>query len=170
MRVLLGLSILLAVGFIGFSLLFPHQTVASANMRFLSDQSMAGTIQFYKKGDATWVEVLMLDVAPGLHGLHIHENGDCSGKDGSNAGGHYNLDKHPHAGLTTEKRHMGDLGNVMADKDGAVNQIIRVDDIEFRDIDKRSIILHGAADDLVSQPAGDSGARIACGVIDVKQQ
>jgi Cu-Zn family superoxide dismutase len=109
-------------------------------------------------------------LTPGKHGFHVHEFGDCSSPDAMSAGGHFNPDKEPHGGPHSEKRHVGDLGNIVADESGTAT-------INFKDkllalhgphsIIGRSLIVHVKADDLTSQPVGNAGARAACAVIGI---
>lgn len=110
------------------------------------------------------------------HGFHIHERGDCSAKNASSAGDHFNPAEAEHGGLDAENSHAGDLGNLVADKDGnALGVIEKVTKITLDPespnyILGRSIIVHKAPDDLTTQPTGNSGARIACGVIKDKAE
>ena len=109
-------------------------------------------------------------LTPGKHGFHIHEFGDCSSPDGKAAGGHFNPGKSPHAGHDATPRHVGDLGNIEADSSGKAH-------LELTDkmmtmsgensIIGRGLIVHEKADDLKTQPTGDAGGRVACGVIGV---
>jgi Cu-Zn family superoxide dismutase len=103
------------------------------------------------------------------HGFHIHEYGDCSAPDASSAGGHYNPDHHKHAGPNAPQHHAGDLGNIKTDAKGNAHLEITVHDItidgEKNPVLGRAVIVHEKADDLKSQPTGDAGARIGCGVI-----
>lgn len=105
------------------------------------------------------------------HGFHIHEYGDCSAPDASSAGGHFNPEHHPHAGPNTENRHAGDFGNIQADAKGNAHLDMTVDNITIGSgkdaILGRAVVVHGKADDLKSQPSGDAGPRIGCGVIGV---
>lgn len=105
------------------------------------------------------------------HGFHIHEFGDCSASDGSSAGGHYNPESHIHGGPGSEQMHAGDLGNIKADSKGKAKIDIILEGISINTgknpIIGRGIIVHENKDDLVSQPTGGAGKRIACGVIGV---
>lgn len=106
------------------------------------------------------------------HAFHIHQYGDCTKPDGTSAGGHYNPEGHDHAGPDAAKRHAGDLGNVTADKDGKAHYELTVDNISVGGHDKpniigRGVIVHKGEDDLKTQPTGNAGARIGCGVIGV---
>lgn len=105
------------------------------------------------------------------HGFHIHEYGDLSAADGTSAGGHYNPEGHEHGAPGIGNHHAGDLGNVEADAMGNARKEMTVDFITVNGSDNpilgRGIILHAGEDDLVSQPTGAAGARIAQGVIGV---
>ncbi len=106
---------------------------------------------------------------PGKHGFHIHEFGDCSAPDGSSAGGHYNPTKGKHAGPDDPHRHVGDLGNVVADSSGHAHyeRVDRMLELNGPNaIVGRSVIVHADADDFTTQPTGNAGARIACGRIE----
>jgi Cu-Zn family superoxide dismutase len=130
----------------------------------------AGTVVFTKSKGGVRVSVSLTGLPPGPHGFHIHEFGDCSARDGSSAGGHFNPAGHKHAGRQEAERHAGDLGNVEAGPDGKVTH-------EFVDahlrlegltgIAGRSVIVHAQADDLQTQPAGNAGGRLACGVVGI---
>jgi Cu-Zn family superoxide dismutase len=104
------------------------------------------------------------------HGFHVHQYGDCSAPDATSAGGHYNPENHKHAGPSTEMRHAGDLGNIESDGKGNAHLDMTVDNISIDGKDAvlgRAVIVHAKADDLKTQPTGDAGARIGCGVIGV---
>ena len=109
-------------------------------------------------------------LSEGKHGFHIHEFGDISKSDGTSAGGHFNPEHKDHAGPQDEVRHAGDFGNIIADANGNAHYE-RVDSlISFKGINNiigRSIIIHADEDDLVSQPTGDAGGRVAQGVIGI---
>jgi Cu-Zn family superoxide dismutase len=120
-------------------------------------------------GDAVKVVADLEGLNPGQkHAFHIHQNGDCTSSDGMSAGGHYNPEGHQHGLPEAEKRHAGDLGNVQADNDGKAHYEIRVANISIsgpmNPILGRGVIVHAKVDD-GSQPVGNAGARIACGVI-----
>ncbi|MDB6111348.1 MAG: superoxide dismutase copper/zinc binding protein [Pedosphaera sp.] len=127
-----------------------------------------GTVTFTPVTDGVRVVAGMTGLAPGLHAFHIHENGDCSAPDASSAGGHYNPTGMPHGGPGSMNRHIGDMGNFAADANGEAH-------LDFVDthltlsgpysIIGHALIVHAGADDYVSQPAGNSGPRVACGVI-----
>ena len=104
------------------------------------------------------------------HGFHIHQNGDCSAPDASSAGDHFAVAGQPHGRVGTGEHHAGDMPNLRADGDGHAMVDIRLEGLELggggeRDVIDRAVVIHQNPDDYVSQPAGNSGARIACGVI-----
>jgi superoxide dismutase, Cu-Zn family len=130
---------------------------------------VSGTVTFTEVADGVQVQAEITGLTPGNHGFHVHELGDCSATDASSAGAHFNPTHKPHAGPDTAERHVGDMGNVEADASGRAkleyvdHQISLTND--ERSVIGRSVVVHAKADDLKTQPAGDSGARIACGVI-----
>ena len=130
---------------------------------------VSGTITFTEVADGVQVQAEITGLASGNHGFHVHEFGDCSAPDASSAGGHFNPTGKPHAGPDALERHVGDMGNVEADASGKAkldyvdHQISLTNDQQS--VIGRSVVVHAKADDLKSQPAGDSGARIGCGVI-----
>ncbi len=128
-----------------------------------------GIVTFTEVADGVQVRAEITGLTPGNHGFHVHEFGDCSATDASSAGAHFNPTHQPHAGPDAPERHVGDMGNVQANASGKAtleyvdHQISLTND--ERSVIGRSVVVHAKADDLKSQPAGDSGARIACGVI-----
>jgi superoxide dismutase, Cu-Zn family len=135
------------------------------------DNKVNGTVTFTEEADGVRVQVDLTGLTPGKHGFHVHEFGDCSAPDLASAGGHFNPTNKPHAGPDDAERHVGDMGNVEADASGAAKLEYVDHEISLandqRCIIGRSVIVHAKADDLKSQPAGDSGSRIACGVIGI---
>lgn len=144
----------------------PSQAVPVASAILRGDPSHAqimGEATFAPFGRGTLVVVRLLGLpAPGFLGFHIHEKGDCStGGDVpfTSAGGHYNPQGAAHPW------HAGDLPPVLAASDGTALLAAYTDRFTPADVIGRSVIVHQMADDLHSQPAGDSGLRMACGVI-----
>jgi Cu-Zn family superoxide dismutase len=109
-------------------------------------------------------------LTPGAHGFHIHQFGDCSAPNADSAGGHYNPEGKPHGAPENRERHAGDLGNLISDGSGKAH-LERIDSvISFggrNSIIGRGLIIHRAADDMTTQPTGNAGARVACGVIGI---
>jgi Cu-Zn family superoxide dismutase len=145
-------------------------TKAVAVLSPLGSSGVTGTVTFTKADGGVRVQAQLKGLKPGDHGFHIHEFGDCSAPDGTSAGGHFNPAGEPHAGPHDAQRHTGDMGNVTAGADGGAS----VDYVDPRasfdganDILGRGVIVHEKGDDLKTQPTGNAGARVACGVIGV---
>lgn len=129
-----------------------------------------GTVTFTQVTDGIKIVAHIEGLTPGKHGFHIHEYGDCSSPDGASAGGHFNPAMMPHGAPTDMNRHEGDIGNVMADSAGVAH-------LEWTDkimtfsgpnsIIGHSVIVHAKEDDMKTQPTGNAGARVACGVIGI---
>jgi superoxide dismutase, Cu-Zn family len=129
-----------------------------------------GVVTFTPRDGEVAVRVEMTGLEPGKRGFHVHEFGDCSAPDATSAGGHYDPTGMPHGAPGDEKRHVGDLGNVTADDDGVVSEEIVDPVISLqgpRSIIGRSVVVHAEEDDFVTQPTGDAGPRVACGVIGI---
>ncbi len=145
---------------------------ATATLQPTKGNQAKGTVTFTPTDDANKikVQVHLSDLKPGsVHGMHVHEKGDCSAADASSAGDHFNPAGKRHGDRSGTEKHAGDLGNVEASSAGKVSATFDVDDISVSDgqqgIIGKSVILHEKADDLKTQPSGDSGSRIACAVI-----
>lgn len=145
---------------------------ADASLMSTSGSTATGTVTLQQLGDGS-VEVTanLRAVPPGVHGFHIHEKGDC-GDNGNAAGGHYNPLNTPHGAPNTDPHHAGDFGNVTADENGNVNHRFTTRSITVADGPAtavgHAIILHANPDDLTTQPTGNAGARIACGVVTLR--
>ena len=145
-------------------------TRAVAVLHPTAGNDVTGVVVFTKVQNGVKVVADVAGLTPGEHGFHVHEYGDCSASDATSTGGHYNPDNMPHGGPTDMKRHEGDLGNIMADMDGKAH-------FEWTDnllalngthsIIGRAVIVHAGKDDLTSQPSGNAGPRVACGVIGI---
>jgi Cu-Zn family superoxide dismutase len=127
----------------------------------------SGEVRFYKADQGVRVVANLAGLTPGKHGFHVHETGDCSAPDASSAGGHFNPAGSPHGApdAGAAHRHAGDLGNIEADADGKA-ALDRVDPVlVFDDLEGHALLVHAGTDDLTSQPSGDAGPRVGCGVI-----
>jgi Cu-Zn family superoxide dismutase len=125
-------------------------------------------VTFTREKNGVRVVANLTGLKPGEHGFHIHENGDCSAPDGSSAGGHFNPTGAPHGGPDSAQHHLGDLGNLTADDSGAAKMDQVFDFLKLNGpntIVGRGLIVHAGRDDLTSQPTGNAGPRVACGVI-----
>ena len=108
----------------------------------------------------------------GSHAIHVHERGDCSAADGSSAGGHFNPEVAAHGRAGSGAHHLGDMDNLSANQTGVATVDQRLLGVTLgsgaaNDILGRAIVVHAMPDDYHSQPAGNAGARVGCGVIDV---
>lgn len=133
-----------------------------------------GIVRFFDTEEGVRVVAEIHELAPNsTHGFHIHEFGDCTELDGTSAGGHFNPQDQPHGGPDSEERHVGDLGNITVDENGygEVDYIDTMLSFEgANNIIGRGVIVHADEDDLESQPTGDAGARLSCGVIGIANQ
>jgi Cu-Zn family superoxide dismutase len=142
---------------------------ATATLAPTAGNTAAGTVTFTQKGDKVIVNAKVSGFAPGGHGFHVHEKGDCSAPDGMTAGGHFNPTGKPHGDPAAPDHHAGDMAMLQADANGNATLTAELGVISVgsgpTDIVGKSVIVHKDADDFKTQPTGNSGARVACGVI-----
>jgi Cu-Zn family superoxide dismutase len=141
--------------------------VAVAKLAAIGASGVTGTVTFTERDGKVKLEAELHGLTPGEHGFHIHEWGDCSALDGTSAGSHFNPAGHAH-GAPGGEVHAGDLGNVVAGAAGAAkleSKALRFTLSGAESILGRSVIVHEKADDLKTQPTGNAGGRVACGVI-----
>ncbi|HMX16437.1 MAG TPA: superoxide dismutase family protein [Rhodocyclaceae bacterium] len=142
---------------------------ATARLEGRSGTQVAGTVSFRQEGQLVRVEAQVRGLTPGEHGFHIHEAGDCSAPDASSAKGHFNPGNKPHGRHGEMSHHAGDMPNLVADAYGNAafaGTLTQVSVSSGPDgIVGRSVVIHADPDDYKSQPAGNSGKRVACGVI-----
>jgi superoxide dismutase, Cu-Zn family len=134
--------------------------------------NVSGTVTFTKVKEGIKVVADVQGLTKGKHGFHIHDKGDCSAPDGSSAGGHFNPQGMKHNGPPDMERHAGDLGNLEANAAGKAHYEYVDLMISFEGTNSiigKSIIVHEKADDFVTQPTGNSGGRMACGVIAISK-
>ena len=118
-----------------------------------------GTVWFWQRQDGVLVTVEVSGLPrDGFFAFHIHEGADCGGKDFANTGGHFNPEVLPHP------EHAGDLPPLLSCKGSAFLSVL-TDRFCVEDVLNRTVVIHGGTDDFKSQPSGDPGAKIACGVI-----
>jgi len=143
---------------------------ATAQLQPTKGSKVIGEATFEEVGGKVHVVVYVQGLKPGQeHGLHIHEVGDCSSGDGMSTQGHFNPFGKPHAHAGTSERHAGDLPSLKAGKDGRAKVDAKLDVITVApgaaSVVGRGLIVHADPDDYRTQPTGNAGARIACGVI-----
>jgi Cu-Zn family superoxide dismutase len=147
--------------------------VLEAKIEPTQGNTVTGTVTFTAQADGSVrVEAELEGLAPNTaHAIHVHETGDCSAPDGASAGAHYNPEAKPHGLPSTPERHAGDLGNMTADVAGSTHYTITVNNISLatgkNPVLGKAVIVHAQQDD-GSQPSGNAGARLGCGVIQVK--
>lgn len=149
----------------------PESQTAAAEIEPESGSGLHGTATFVQSGDEVTLTIEIENATPGVHAVHLHEFGDCSEADASSAGGHWNPqnEQHGHLGKTAQA-HMGDIGNLEVDDSGKGRLVFTTTKWTIggpaeTDVVGKSIVVHAKADDFVSQPAGDAGDRVGCGVI-----
>ena len=154
----------------------PAKSSASRAMVVLAPASgslVSGTITLVPMGDGVHMTGEVGGLKPGdTRGFHIHEKGDCSAADASTAGGHFNPAAQAHGRSGQGPHHAGDTDNIVADGKGVARIDAHVTGVTLgggasNDIAGRAVIVHAAADDYTTQPTGNAGARVACGIIKV---
>ena len=143
--------------------------MATAQLKPTKGSKTFGEATFEQVGDKVKAVVFVQGLKPGQeHGLHIHEGADCSG-DAMGAKGHFNPHGKPHGKYDSANHHAGDLPSLKANKAGRGNVQVELDGISLRpgaaSIIGRGVVVHAGPDDYKTQPHGNAGARIACGVI-----
>lgn len=152
----------------------PGQTdKAIAVLHPMKKSGVRGVVRFSRQNDGVHIAADIQGLRPGKHGFHVHEYGDCSALDGGSAGGHFNPTSKPHGAPTDRERHAGDFGNISADAQGRARYEFTDKNISLdgpTSIIGRALVVHADPDDLTSQPAGNAGARLACGVIGIAKK
>jgi Cu-Zn family superoxide dismutase len=143
---------------------------ASAQMKPTAGNAATGTVRFEQSGSKVIVTASITGLKPNAeHGFHVHEKGDCSAPDATSAGGHFNPGGKPHAKYDKAERHSGDVPNLRADAAGTARVLWETDALAVgsgpASVIGRAVVIHRDPDDYASQPAGNSGPRISCGVI-----
>ena len=147
---------------IAFATLQPTQgNAASGLVAFIQPDAGQKTVRVVGK---------IIGIPSGEHGMHIHETGNCTAPDASSAGAHYDpTGMQQHGDRSGSPRHLGDLGNIAADADQIARFDFTTEQVDLvsgpESIVTRALIVHASADDLSTQPSGNSGSPIACGVI-----
>ena len=133
-----------------------------------SPDGITGTVTAVQETSGVYVVTVDLEGVPaGIHGIHLHETGDCSAEDFSSAGGHLAGDK-DHGVKAENGPHPGDMPNATVGDDGVLSVVNFKTDLTadmLSDEDGTGFIVHAGEDDYTSQPAGDAGGRIACAVL-----
>jgi Cu-Zn family superoxide dismutase len=146
--------------------------VANAKLATTADGKDIGSAKFYLMDDGKVkmdLEINYPERADSTVAVHFHEHGDCGNK-GENAHGHWNPTNEAHGKWGAAAYHSGDIGNIELDSKGHGKVSITSDrwnvtDNDVSNIIGRGIIVHGGTDDYTTQPTGNSGPRVGCGVI-----
>ena len=145
---------------------------AKASMEAKSGSKVTGEATFTEQdGGRVLFELTTTNLSPGEHAVHLHEKGDCSAEDGSSAGGHWNPTMKPHGKRGAGNAfHKGDIGNMTVGNDGKGTLRLEIEGWTIGGADStnvvgKSVIIHEKADDFTSQPSGNAGSRVSCGVI-----
>lgn len=146
---------------------------ATAEARLMdADGQQVGTVTLTEAGTGVQLAVQVEGLPAGTHGIHIHETGTCTPPDFTSAGGHFNPTQQQHGLENPQGPHAGDLQNLEVGQDGSgsatlLNERVSLDagQNSLLDADGSAIVVHATADDQVTDPSGNSGARIACGTV-----
>jgi Cu-Zn family superoxide dismutase len=149
--------------------------IASAHLSSTANNKEMGSARFYQLEDGKIrmdLEINYPERADSVVAVHFHEHGDC-GNMGENAHGHWNPTKEAHGKWGSAAYHSGDIGNIQLDSKGHGTVSVSTDrwtvtENDIKNIVGRGIIVHGGTDDYTTQPTGNSGPRIGCGVIEKK--
>ncbi len=147
-----------------------HMTPAAKAEVKGAEDGLSGTVTLNRTASGmTLVQIDLTGVPEGVHGVHLHETGDCSAADFKSAGGHISGDQN-HGILAEGGPHPGDMPNMTVGADGILKADVFLSTLDMdsmiMDDDGAAFIVHSGADDYTSQPAGDAGSRIACGVFE----
>jgi len=145
------------------------QAVAMIESR--SDSKVTGKATFHEAGGKVTLTIDIAGAEPGTHAVHLHDKGDCSAPDATSAGGHWNPSSEAHGKWGTAPFHHGDLGNIEVGADGKGSLTLSSDlwsigGTPDTDVIGRAVIVHAKADDFTTQPTGNAGGRVGCGVVE----
>lgn len=146
----------------------PVGPMATAELQARSGSAVSGKVRFTEVNGRLRVDAQVAGLTPGEHGFHIHEVGDCSAPDASSAKGHFNPQGKMHGHHAGSERHGGDMPNLVANADGVARFSGDIEGLTLSGmtgIIGRSVVIHADPDDYKSQPAGNSGKRVACGAV-----
>jgi Cu-Zn family superoxide dismutase len=169
---LLAIGLLAFTGFSSCTNSTKDKEVAHADLAATADSKAIGKVKFYQINDDKIkmdLEINMPERADSTVAVHFHEHGDC-GNMGENTHGHWNPTSEAHGKWDSDAFHSGDIGNIKLDSKGHGTASVTTDrwsviDGDVKNIIGRGLIVHGGTDDYTTQPTGNSGPRVGCGVI-----
>lgn len=169
--IFLSLPLLLGVG--GCATMSPPAAGPSASAQLSGGDGAAhGSATVIQAADGLHVTVMAMGLTPGVHAVHVHMTGQCAPPDFASAGGHWNPTGHKHGKDNPAGMHMGDMPNMSAGADGTgrLDYVIPGGQLTegampLLDADGAAVVIHAKPDDNMSDPAGNAGGRIACGVL-----
>lgn len=151
----------------------PYEGMKGKAILVSSEGIIVGDVQLKEELNGVSINASFGHLPQGKHGFHIHQKGACEPPDFSSSGGHFNPENRKHGSLDPEGSHSGDLPNIEVDKEGQGSMSLLWYDVTLGDgphslfnIGGTSFIIHEKADDEITDPAGNAGKRIACGVIE----
>jgi Cu-Zn family superoxide dismutase len=150
----------------------PDPNTRRVNLMPSQGGQVAGALNLVASEGAVTLTGLVTALKPeSEHGIHIHEKGDCSSPDFKSAGEHFNPTQQQHGNPANPPHHLGDIPNIKANAEGKADVNARVEGVTLgdagaNDIVGKAVVVHEKVDDYTSQPAGNSGDRISCGVIE----
>ncbi len=138
---------------------------------------VTGTVDFTELDGGVRITAVLAGLTPGQHGFHLHTNESCARGDhdgdgfaevGGAAGPHYDplgTNDHGAPDDPLDEKHLGDFGNVTADENGDATRTLIIEDLDLNDVLDRAVIVHSDRDDLETDPGGNSGDRVGCGIV-----
>lgn len=143
---------------------------ATAALESRSASTVTATATFTQDGDKVTLTLSATGLTAGPHAVHLHETGDCSAADATSAGAHWNPTQMSHGNAAGGAHHAGDIGNLTGQADGKGTLTFSTSEWTIgtgtgTDVVGHAVIIHEKVDDFTSQPAGNAGARQACGVV-----
>ena len=143
---------------------------ATAKLESRSGSTVSGKATFSQHGGKVSMKLTVNGLTPGEHAIHLHDKGDCSAPDATSAGGHWNPSSEDHGKWGHAPFHHGDIGNLVANAKGKAtltveSELWTIGDGKPSDVLGHAVIVHANKDDFTTQPTGNAGGRVACGVI-----